>query len=155
MDYKQLKISMIALALIVILALVGGVAYFKKEKANKTINPVAINQGSQKQLAPPRQIVAGFPTALVGSDLVKESYLRDYGSVKQRTTTIEEKTKNLQQIVAFYKDYLKQNNYQLLNLKQDATTSSFYGKKKGYDINILIQKDVAGYQILISYVEGL
>lgn len=85
-----------------------------------------------------------FPANIpLESKTLSQNYGLDYQD-KTQFTKVFDSTKTVEENFLFYKKFIDQDGWIVLNSYQGAKVSSLYGKKDGYEMNVTISSRVSG-----------
>lgn len=130
-------------AIVAVLLIAGAAAYYAL-----VITAAPASDSLQKkefgQAVPPN-----FPTdiPIENGAQVQQSYAMNEQAGSEQLTVVFLSKKSVQENYAVYVAFLRNNQWNVLNMNDDATVSAVYGTKAQYDINVTISEHtVPGFE---------
>ena len=141
------------IAIVAVLLIAGAAAYYAL-----TITAAPVSDSPQKkefgQAVPPN-----FPTdiPIENGAQVQQSYAMDEQAGSEQLTVVFLSKKSVQENYIVYLAFLRDHQWNVLNMNDDATVSAVYGTKAQYDINVTISEHalpgVEASQVSISILK--
>jgi len=151
---NKTKIEAFVLIAIILIATAGfGIYFFQKNKKVTSAPPTQnIEQPAVKESQPPApqktdfgtSVPTGFPTDIPIEKGAKfqQSYSLNYDSQKQLSIFFLS-AKTVKENYALYTNFLKKQNWNILNTYDNPAVSSLYGTKENNDINVTISQSAS------------
>jgi hypothetical protein len=151
------EIETFVLIAIILIATAGfGIYFFQKNKKVTSAPPTQnIEQPAVKEIQPQKSpapqktnfgtsVPTDFPTDIPIEKGAKfqQSYSLNYDSQKQLSIVFLS-AKTVKENYSLYSDFLKKQNWNVLNTHDDPAVSSLYGTKENNDINVTISNNTS------------
>lgn len=144
---RQKTIILVVASVIVIALIVLGVFVVRQNK--EVVAPV-VEQKLATSTEPQKtdfgtNMPTDFPTDIPVEKGIKfeQSYSLNYVAQKQLTIVFQS-TKTVKENYSLYTDFLKKQNWLILNKYESVKLSSLYGTKASNDINVTISESASG-----------
>lgn len=151
------KIILTGASILIIAALAVFFAYIQKNKQQPVVTEQTATTPEQQKTDFGANMPTDFPADIPVEKGIKfeQSYSLNYVGQKQLTIVFLS-TKTVKENYSLYADFLKKQNWLILNKYESAKLSSLYGTKASNDINVTISEDTttsAKSQVSISVLK--